>query len=758
MKFAILTTFFALTISMLLAQPHIPELGDIYNDQEVPRVDITIPADSLIWIYDHPESDIEFHADFAFTSTELQESFEDVGFRLRGNTSRQSAKKSFKVSFNTFVDGGDFHGFEKMNLNGEHNDPSICRSKIGWDLARMLGLPGARANHVALYINDQYYGLYVNVEHIDEEFTNEYLESKNGNLYKCLWPADLAWKGNNPDEYKEEFSGRRAYDLKINESIDDYSGLRDFINVVNNTAASLFQSKLNEAFNTPDYLKFMAMEIILGHWDDYLYNKNNYYLYDNPLTGKFEFLLYDLDNTMGIDWSGINWESRNIYQWAADWESRPLYENIMNNQVLRDQFTYYVKEIAAVITDSDYLASIEAMKERIRPYVVNDPFYPLDYGYTINTFDESFEETIGSHVKKGIFPYLSQRAQSALSQAENNDIYPIIKYADWNSPGAYNPFMVTVFAKDNNPDMTVSLIYRFNGSEEFTEELFDDGLHNDGAANDNFYGGSIAATGSNGTLSFNIRATDNASQTISAFDILKNVSIAEGGDYPLYINEFMADNESTIADEYGEYDDWLEIWNGGTTAINLAGMALSDDADDPAQWLLPDYTIQPGAFLLVWADKDTDQGEMHANFKLSKSGEYIGLYDVEQSGFALIDAIEFDEQQSDISYGREEDGSIVWNFMMSPTPGATNNGNGIEQISDVSFSVWPIPATTTLTVTIPVSYTHSRFDIYNSSGRKVEEFIGTGESHTVDISGFANGVYLMVEINSGNVVKFIKQN
>ena len=758
MKFAILTAFFALSISLISAQPNIPEMGDIYNDQDVPRIDITIPADSLTWIYDNPESDIEFHADFAFTSAEIQESFDDVGFRLRGNTSRQSAKKSFKVSFNTFVDGGDFHGFEKMNLNGEHNDPSICRSKIGWDLARMIGLPGSRANHVALYINDQYYGLYINVEHTDEEFTDEYLDNKNGNLYKCLWPADLVWKGSDPNQYKEEFSGRRAYDLKTNESLDDYSGLRDFIDVLNNTSASTFQSKLNEAFNTPDYLKYMALEIILGHWDDYIYNKNNYYLYDNPLTGKFEYLLYDLDNTMGIDWSGINWESRNIYQWAADWESRPLYENIMNNQILRDQFTYYIKEIAAIITDSDYLASIEALKERIRPFVVNDPYYPLDYGYTINTFDQSFNETVGSHVKKGLFPYLSQRAQSVLSQAEDTDMYPVIKYPDWNSPGAYNPFMVTVFVEDNNADLTVSLLYRFNGSEEFTEELFDDGLHNDGAAGDNFYGGSIEATGSTGMLSFNIRATDNADQSLYAFDMLQNVAVAEGGDYSLYINEFMADNETTIADEYGEYDDWFEIWNGGSTAINLAGMALSDDPDEPSKWILPEYTIQPGTFLLIWADEDTEQGDMHATFKLSKNGEYIGLYDVEQSGFALIDAIEFDEQQSDVSYGREEDGSIVWAFMPEATPGASNNGNGIEQISNVSFSVWPVPATSQLTVTMPATHTNSRFDIYNSRGQKVEEFIESGESHSVDISGFASGVYLMVEVNSGNAVKFIKQN
>ena len=95
------------------------------------------------------------------------------------------------MSFNTFYGGRKFHGVEKMNINGEHNDPSIIRSKISFDLFKNAVVPAPRSNHVELYINDEYKGLYINVEHIDEEFVESRFGNKTGNLYKCLYPATL---------------------------------------------------------------------------------------------------------------------------------------------------------------------------------------------------------------------------------------------------------------------------------------------------------------------------------------------------------------------------------------------------------------------------------------------------------------------------------------------------------------------------------------------------------------------------------------
>lgn len=739
------------------AQPNIPDAGPVFIDTEVPRIDITINPDTLAWIYENVNSDIEFHADFHFTSSEIDESFEDIGFRLRGNTSRNADKKSFKVSFNTFVDGGDFYGLEKLNLNGEHNDPSVSRSKIGWDLARRLGLASSRANHVELYINGNYHGLYLNVEHVDEEFTNEYFDTKTGNLYKCLWPADLVWKGSNPDYYKEEHSGRRAYDLKINEDIDDYTDLRDFIGALNNSSDQALFHELNAVFNTQDYLKYMAFEVLIGHWDDYSFNKNNYYLYHNPETDKFEFILYDLDNTMGIDWFGITWSSRNIYSWSPDWEERPLYERLMNNEIFRNQYTYYVKEIIEIISDPQFENYILALKDRIRPYVIDDPYYPLDYGYSIESFDLSFTGTVGAHVKKGILPYLSARSSSANSQLENTDMHPLMKYAYHNAPGAFSAFRVRVYAIDDQPDMTVFLNYQIDGGEQQQAELFDDGLHGDFLAGDNIYGGNIDPVGFAATLGYNIVAMDNNSQETTLYAENYEIEIAEGGNYPLFINELMADNETVIADEYGEYEDWIELWNAGENPINLNGMYLSDDPDMPNKWMCPDITIAPGEFLLFWADNDEEQGETHMNFKLSKDGEFVGLYDVEASGYALIDDISFGPLADDTSYGREEDGAVNWIVFNESTPGSTNNTDGLDEFAANSINVFPVPASNTLFISMENEPQAAEFVIYDISGREVHKITMDQRITPVDISSYSPGVYLILNSTNSQVTRFIKQ-
>ncbi|MEZ4908606.1 MAG: CotH kinase family protein [Saprospiraceae bacterium] len=104
-------------------------------------------------------SDDEYPATFIYDNGNIKDTIYNVGFRLRGNTSRYSAK-SFKVSFNTFESGRKYYGVEKLNLNGEHNDPSIVRSKFCADVAKELGVIGSRANHVRFYINDEFKGLY----------------------------------------------------------------------------------------------------------------------------------------------------------------------------------------------------------------------------------------------------------------------------------------------------------------------------------------------------------------------------------------------------------------------------------------------------------------------------------------------------------------------------------------------------------------------------------------------------------------------
>ncbi len=135
----------------------------------------------------------------------------------------------------------------------------------------------------------------------------------------------------------------------------------------------------------------------------------------------------------------------------------------------------------------------------------------------------------------------------------------------------------------------------------------------------------------------------------------------------------MADNDGVVKDpdEPGAFDDWIELHNTGSTAVDLSGMYLSDDAEEPTKWQFPDgSTIDAGGYLIIWADDDTDQGDNHASFKLSADGESVLLYDTD--AVTLIDSVDFGEQATDVSYGRSPDDSSMFAVLATATPGAAN--------------------------------------------------------------------------------------
>ena len=145
-------------------------------------------------------------------------------------------------------------------------------------------------------------------------------------------------------------------------------------------------------------------------------------------------------------------------------------------------------------------------------------------------------------------------------------------------------------------------------------------------------------------------------------------------DSPLRINEFMALNNSTIQDGEGEFEDWIEIYNNSSSAVDLSGMYLSDNFSIPLKWQFPaGTTIDPFDFLLVWADGDAaTAGGLHTNFQLAGDGEEIGLYDTDANGNVLLDSVVFTKQTADTSMGRRPDGAGGFQELPTASPGASN--------------------------------------------------------------------------------------
>jgi len=141
------------------------------------------------------------------------------------------------------------------------------------------------------------------------------------------------------------------------------------------------------------------------------------------------------------------------------------------------------------------------------------------------------------------------------------------------------------------------------------------------------------------------------------------------------VNELLASNTATLADpDFGGFGDWIELYNPASSAVDLGGYTITDDLSETSRWRIPDGTmIAPGGYLLLWADSEDavppTTSALHTDFKLSGGGEQVGLYD---AAGTVVDTLTYGDQTTDVSFGRVPDGSTVWAFMSTPTPGAAN--------------------------------------------------------------------------------------
>jgi spore coat protein CotH len=439
-----------LALLFLSATNYLFSQNTLFDESRVSSVYIEISPDSLAVIMTNVLSDHYFKAKFIYDYGSGRDTLQDVGFRLRGNTSRFSQKKSFKIGFNTYVPGRKYQDVKKINLNGQHNDPTMIREKLFYDTWKKSGMVERRTSFVRMYINHDYYGLYTNLEEFDKEWLDRVYGENAGNLYKCTYPADLAYLGSNQQFYKNIESGSatggRAYDLQTNEVEDDYSDFVQLVTALNMPADSQFAAQISELINVDEFLKAFALDVASGNWDDYLYNQNNYYLYHNQITGKFEFISYDTDNTFGVDWMGQDWATRNCLDWISHGQPRPLAVKLLAVPAFQDKYRHYLDTIARfIILPDSIFPLIDAMKELNTPAAIDDTYRTLDYGYTLDDFNNGFTQTIDGHTPYGIKPFLTTRQQTILEQLAAASV-PEFKPSDSNIAVYPNPadFQITL--------------------------------------------------------------------------------------------------------------------------------------------------------------------------------------------------------------------------------------------------------------------------------------------------------------------------
>lgn len=441
-----------------------PLNNDAFLQNELAEIHISLSENDLnVLLGDSLYSNYHFPATFYYYSSSHNESIQNIGFRVRGNTSRDAYKKSFKISFNEYTQGEKFKGLEKMNLIGQHNDPSLLRSWMSLTMLTDNNLISPRSSYIKFYINGQYKGIYLNIEHIDDEFVqSRFINDDYGNLYKCNWGADLNYIGFNQSDYYD------IYELKTNEVTNDYSDLIQFIQTLNSISYEDFPCFIEEHFEVEMYLKTLAIEMIIGHWDGYAYNKNNYYLYQRPSNSKFVFIEYDMDNTFGIDWFDIDWANRDLNSWHNN--DRPLIERLLSYPFYKNMFNNYLNQILNELNTSEWYSSLYQKQDLISNALQSDLYYSMDYGFQYYDFLDAIDNSYGEHVVKGLAEYVDERINSGFNQIQiiGDHSHPCVNSLnELVNPEKELVSILDVTGRETSFQLNVPLIYLFSdGSVE----------------------------------------------------------------------------------------------------------------------------------------------------------------------------------------------------------------------------------------------------------------------------------------------------
>lgn len=247
-------------------------------------------------------------------------------------------------------------------------------------------------------------------------------------------------------------------------------------------------------------------------------------------------------------------------------------------------------------------------------------------------------------------------------------------------PGSSDDVLVSVLAFDIESLAKVDL-YVNTGSGFVPQSMNDNGQDGDVTAGDSLFSSVIPAQASGALVKYYAVATDDIGQTDSWPNDAPDAPFSYHAytvDYMppnLRITEVLPKNDTGLKDEAGERDDWFEIYNPNDVAVNLGGMFVSDDLGVGRNFELPSVDLNPGEYMIIWADDDVGQGPLHTDFKLAAGGEAVALFETVDHGNVLIDGWQFGLMSSDVSMGFLPIDGTAPEYLSLPTPGASNESS-----------------------------------------------------------------------------------
>lgn len=712
-------------------------------------------------------------ADIPATLTYEGETYEAVGVHFRGFTSymniRNSQKKSFNISLDFENTDQRLLGYKTLNLNNCYEDPSFMREALYSHLAGM-NTPLFKVNFVKLVINGENWGIYSNVQQLNRDFYNEWFTENKGANWRAEMTGGFGFtfgEGYCSLNYlgMDSTSYKKYYNLKSSKIEHPWEKLVDGCVYLNLSPTEDLYDSLQHYLDVDRSLWHIANEIAFTDEDGYV-NKggSDYFVYYDKATDRITPIDYDANSTFLI-------KEVNLSPYHRENNSKyPLINKLFSNPELKQRYTAHLRTIIKNCFDEEYTNSVI---DRFADLIASEVKLDTKKLYTDNQFEKSVAE---------LKTFIKNRKSFLLKNEIISATPPEISQVKYISENGEN--------SPPSPNSNVTVQANVSCDEGVKEVILYWGLGLAGSFSrvtmqsqtSGVYAAEIPAQAPYTYVRFYVEARADNKYISSSFNpegaehdlYFYQVKAQKIDNFPVVINEFMADNKTTIQDPQGEYDDWIELFNKGTESVDLSGMYLSDKLDNPKKWKFPENTsIAAGEYLLIWADENSKANPgIHTNFKLSAQGEVILFSARDGEGNALLDSISFGPQEKDISCGRYPNGEGAF-YQMSPTPLAYNSPP-IGYVNDLSkeisdFNIFPNPFTNKVSFNLNVlNSANYEISVFDARGFEITKLykdrlhIGQHSFSWNGLDQFGNeisaGTYFIRLLSNGNamIVPIIK--
>ncbi|HTJ00569.1 MAG TPA: lamin tail domain-containing protein, partial [Dongiaceae bacterium] len=541
--------------------------------------------------------------------------------------------------------------------NGAGDDGSLQREQLANTFLRALGVPWLNRRYVAVYVNGNRRGtLMEDAQTPGSDVVAEHFpDDADGWLYKMQpWfefaPAlsgtsmdfnNVSWAtlNNYTTAGGVKKTARYRYQYLIRTfpgSASDFHKVYELVDAASTYNTPGFASNLTAVADMENWMRVFAANHAAGNWDSFgAQNAQNLYGYAGALGTKYSLLMFDFNIVIGNQNSSWG-PGENLF---AVNSADPALQTVFNTPVFRRMYWRALGEL------------------------VNGPLNPATSGPLLDAKYQVFAAN-GFSVEDpntAIKSWLTQARTSIAAQlaAENTLTFAV-------NPATLSNTMAVL----SGTAPVAAQVIQINGQ----------------AAPVTWTGvtkWTVTLPLQHGTNVFTVLGLDRFGNLIPGEIGGTSLYYAGAGETPsgppvVFINEWMADNGTTLADPAGSgFADWFELYNPGTNAVDLGGCFLTDKLTDKFQFQVPtngQYQLPPRGFLLVWADNQAEQNlpgqpDLHVNFALSKGGEAIGLFAPDGTA---IDTVTFGAQTTDVSLGRIPDGAAFISALTVPTPGTNN--------------------------------------------------------------------------------------